>query len=163
MKLIFTEINAAAKIEDIHKFEREFNIKLPQSYKKFLLDVNGGKPTTLMRYKTNTEIWGDISIYTFESLEEMKKSLIYLNKSPENNYYLEESMKKGVLIIALEGLSEISIGIKENNLGKVYMSNFTENIDLELISESFEAFINGFEYYDGISKEEIEELEYLKN
>lgn len=147
--------NPPAKIDDIISFEKEFNINLPQSYKKFLLENDGGEidesPNGLGMCSKFINSSGEIMecyLSNFKSLIKIKESLIHLLKRPDECFYLDECMKRGALIIGFETQLEISIGINEDNFGKVYRSNFTEawnNNQLQLISNTFEDFINSFE------------------
>lgn len=158
MKVIMNKeyTNPPAKIEDIIAFEEEFKIKLAESYKNFLLENDGGRVDSSesdlsIFYKSfDIDKNEDIECYLtdFNSIKEIKESLIHLLKKPDECFYLDECMKRGTLIIGFENPIEISIGIREDNFGKIYRSNFTSawnNNELQLIANSFEEFINGFE------------------
>ena len=149
--------NPPATLEEIQTFENKFNIKLPQDYQDFLLENNGGQIDLSeselafvyqIRDKRTNEIILGCYMPNFKSLKSIEESLIYLEKNPEDCYYLVETMKRGVLIIGFEEPLEISIGFKNYNFGKVYRSGFTGawfNNELQLLANSFTEFINGFE------------------
>lgn len=148
-------IGKKLNIEDIENFEKRFNIKLPQSYKDFLLEYNGGQVDLSTNgsdifyriFDQNTnELIVDCYVGYFRDLGEIEESLIHLKKSPEDCYYLDECIKRGALVIAFGDPMEISIGINEDNFGKIYRSSFSfGGEELELIADSFEKFINSFE------------------
>lgn len=147
MKLIISKPEVPATLHEIDEFETKFNISLPKDYKEFLLENNGGD-AKFMLFPNKTTYWeGGISIDRFFSLNEIEESLKNI-ESYEDWEPIVECMKKGSLIIAMEGLTNVSIGIKDFNFNSIFVSNYTEGLDIEIISSSFDEFINGFEEPD---------------
>lgn len=143
MKLNIIEPNPPITEAKLQEFENKF-LKLPLEYKNFLLEHNGGDADGFMFYQTNTEWWGELYIGWFLRLEEIEETLLALDNLDDWEADVK-CMEYGTLIIGMVSPSQLSIGIKEDNFGKIYVSNFNEDIGIVAISESFDTFINGFE------------------
>ena len=162
MKLEIYEKNGTT-LENIQKYENEFNISLPDEYKKFLVEQNGGE-ANMRQYIKPIFIEGfsgdKLSICEFSSIENifkyLKESIEVYKENPESLHLNMELFKLNHLLIAQTyGDWQLSICFKGENRGKVYYSDFLSDIDEEimLVSNNFYEFINGFEYI----KEEDEE------
>lgn len=133
---------------DIKSFENENNVKLPEGYKNFLLENNGGEPKpdfyiTKIRTKDNRENYG---VEKFLPLKYV--SSIGLN----DLYYIAEDGGGNAYCIGVEGK-------RNNQIFYAHHEYFDElnpkYKDLEFVSESFEEFINNFDYDPSISELEL--------
>ncbi|WP_046214887.1 SMI1/KNR4 family protein [Paenibacillus wulumuqiensis] len=114
--------NEKITIDDIHKFEAEYFLKLPEQYVDFLLKHNGGYPEKSTFKISNEE--GESVVNKFYGIGNMKGNL---GKVFE---VLDGELPRGFISIANDpGGNEICIGISERYFGEVYF--WIHNIESE--------------------------------
>ncbi len=147
--------------EKIAAFENKHGIKLPEQYRNFLLKYNGGiTPETEFKYKRTSSdirafygIGENIDYYSFENVfETVLKGILPLSAFIE----------KGILPIAEDSWGNyITIGIDDENRGKVFFCDHEKGMKIKLLTESFYDFIQKcnsteFDSSDVLSPEEWE-------
>ena len=132
--------------------ENYFNIKLPESYRQYLLEVNGGMgkrniflfPNTCNNGSSISHWYGIRSDPHFSLLQEMYDRGV---RYPEHFISICEDVFGNKLLLSLKG----------PDYGKIYFWDHEQETDtpdysnLTLIADSFDEFINGLK-----SEEEIE-------
>jgi SMI1-KNR4 cell-wall len=125
--------------EIIVDFEKEFSLEIPDFYKIFLMETNGGIPINdsflIYDYNKNPKI---ISIQLFINCKEM----IAKYKSIKNGSYIEKinNGDQYIIIASSNDRDIILLGIKEFNKNKVFFSPSVENI-FEFIENEDESLI----------------------
>jgi hypothetical protein len=122
--------------DDIDNFEKEINGKLPEDYKKFMLENNGGVIENFNRYYFSDEIF---YLYEFFPLDDILEADIgelsdddYL---PENWIPIAENGDSGVFFLSIKG----------DNFGKIYFCEPVHQLiskDSILISDNFDNLIH---------------------
>ncbi|WP_341751165.1 SMI1/KNR4 family protein [Candidatus Tisiphia endosymbiont of Piscicola geometra] len=149
------ESKRPTNLEEIEKFEKLIQAKLPKDYKKFLLKHNGGHPIT-ETFKLiepvnakNTEI----GVEWFFALYDGE----YSNLTLEFQRTRDELIDKLVVFlpIAYDSGGKICLSIRGDDYGKLYYWttnwSFWDKDDLDylyLISNNFTDFINGLYRYE---------------
>lgn len=134
-------------INDIKEFEKEFNLSLPESYKTFLLENNGGNAEPDFYYLSDEKCVGISSFYT---LEEIKSDLTDFSLKFTSN----------IVPIAIDGGGNIiCISASGEDKGKLYLW-WAENCadedeeatydNLSLIADNFDEFINNFVDFNSV-------------
>lgn len=116
--------------EKIYDMEKEYNICISQQYKTFLCDYNGGETpnTTYKSEKMSTKIKG------FYGFGDVTFSFDKINIS----YWL----KNNILPIACDSFGNIiTIGLTEENNGKIYFCDHEKAYKNKLIEKDFKSFI----------------------
>lgn len=117
--------------KEIAELENSLNIKLPEQYRKFLLRYNGGDtPKTEFNIKREAS---DVRYFLGAGNVEISFSKVY---------YMEDFLKKGILPIAEDSFGNyISVGIDEDNNGKVYFCDHEKGMRKKVLTETFVEFI----------------------
>ncbi len=154
------EINDPCKSvtsEDIGTFERQYRVTMPSSYRRFVLQKNGGRPVknTLQFFNEQFEEMETFIIYRFLCIGQEAYSV--------NNYITTYSNRipHDLLPIAIGiGRGLICIGHYRENLGKIYYwdPNFESGIsndptyeNVYNISDSLEDMLSKLIYEDEIN------------
>ncbi len=127
----------------LRRLESDYNIKLPEEYKNFLLKFNGGYPEPNIFSMTMNDQNNDGMIHRFLRVNHDEVDGIY--------YYLElykERIPEEFLPIAYDpGSNLILIGISKSNHGKIYFwdhedeGELVSNNNVYFISNSINKFI----------------------
>ena len=135
--LVLTDTDPAISSEDFLQFEEILGKKLPEAMKDFYLKYNGGQP----------QVWGVhdnrhlIPFNSFDSLEEMKKSLTWFD---------DEVVPAGfkatdLLHFAYDpGSGNYALSLRAEDYGKVYFYVLEETAEIYGQWTSFEEFLNSF-------------------
>jgi cell wall assembly regulator SMI1 len=130
-----SKINNPTSINEIQLIESQIGISLPNDYKRFLLDTNGGRPQNDVFDRILPEDSNPIetSLRNFLSVDELLRVW--------NNIKEYEEIEEGMVIpIALTAGSPIvCIGIGEANNGEIYV---WDAFGLTLQSSSLQEFID---------------------
>jgi cell wall assembly regulator SMI1 len=149
---IVESLEKKASPEDITKFEEEIGYELPEDYKKFLLEHNGGRPSP--------------EGFSFEYRDSKKSSSLLdffygIQGETEEHYDLATNNQdfKGripsdMLVIACDQAgNQICLGLFGNVKGKIYFWDHEEEAvsegdppvygNLYFIANSFSEFVNG--------------------
>ena len=128
-------------IVELREFEREFNIKFPETYSAFLL--NGNVAQDWMSYTYRYKDQEDRAIISgFLSLRRIERSLKLLQNRIPDKYIPIGSTPGGDLII---------ICLESENYGNIFHWNHEEEdennlmFNIYFISEKFADFINALE------------------
>lgn len=129
-------------------YEQRWGIKFPDSYRDFLLKINGGIPEKkFFSYKESKDDGSLIDVF-FGIIEERRYSLLlnhlvtYDNRVPLNMLPIADDPGGNLLLLSISG----------SDYGKVYFWDHEMEADegetpdyrnLKLIADSFEEFING--------------------
>ena len=147
--------------EKILEFESRYNIRLSEQYRSFLLKYNGGiTPETEFKYKKTSSdirafygIGQNINYYSFDNVfENVLKDILPLTTFIELH----------ILPIAEDSWGNyITIGIGDENRGKVYFCDHEKGMKIKLLTETFSEFLqkcksNEFEPSSVLSPEEWE-------
>jgi len=146
------KINAIGKplsLEDLNKFESQVERMIPDSYKSFLLDYNGGfpEPDTFILDDKKFDRTEEISVEWFLGIDTKEyddlRSVIRVYK---------DRIPVSLFPIALSGGdSLVCIGIEGDNLGKVFFWDREEEVEegmvptfdnVYFLANNFEEFIN---------------------
>ena len=111
-------------IQELSEFEKEFKLKLPESYKKIMLENNGGSP--------EKEYFQGGSVY----LDNIKYGKYPLEKSIK---ILNDVLPKGFFPFADYIGQSLCIDLNEDGYGKIYF--FDETGEIELVANSFDEFM----------------------
>lgn len=127
--------------EKVAAFENKHSIKLPVQYRSFLLKYNGGiTPETEFKLKRSSSdirafygIGSDIDYYSFDNIfEGVLKDVLPLTIFFDKN----------ILPIAEDSWGNyITIGLDEDNRGKIFFCDHEKGMKTKLLSESFLEFI----------------------
>lgn len=136
---------------ELESFEKKFSIKLPKSYKDFLLSSNGGCPepdTFVFEDESDGSI---VDYFLGIDLQEYYYNLGYTFETFRNR------IPRNFLPIACDpGGNLILIGWSQKELGKIYFwdHEFEANdcepdmSNMHLISQDFESFLNSLHEYE---------------
>ncbi|WP_449601286.1 SMI1/KNR4 family protein [Paenibacillus sp. Marseille-Q9583] len=133
--------NEKITVQEIEGFERTHNIKLPESYKEFLITFNGGHPEPNL---FNISDVGESVVNVFYGLK-ISKSYDELLNAYES---LEGSIPEGFLSIGDDsGGNQICLGISGEYYGKLYFwfHDIEDNDEVDnmvFLSNEFDEFIN---------------------
>ncbi|MCE3200953.1 SMI1/KNR4 family protein [Paenibacillus sonchi] len=137
----FTETNGPLSMEQIEKFESKHGISLPDQYKGFLQEFNGGRPVPKM-FKISDEQGPDI-VRLFFGIGDMYGNL------DENIKIYEDRLPIGFVPIGNDpGGNVICIGTDEEFAGKIYFWDHEEEPEdpddmsnVYLLANSFSDFL----------------------
>ena len=126
----FENTKEAITLEDLNKFESEYKVLLPESYKIHLLKYNGGFPVLEMYFgKFNIPIDSFLPLkYGAQTIEKAIKSL-------------ENVLNKGEIPFARTTSGTIFMSLREENYGFIYVAY--SDWEPNLITNSFEDFMKG--------------------
>lgn len=151
MKLEILKNNKKISLEEIKILENSFNLKLPKEYKKFLLENDGGKPSSNLVLKPLHEVYKIIKIETFFSLEQVYNFLEVIKEarlSNETEYfspYLKYSKNKMLIIAETYENLFICICFGDENIGKIYAVNHNYDVKFIFLSNNLKEFLNDFQ------------------
>lgn len=113
--MLISKFDSINIVEDIRIFEKKYDLKIPDQYKKFLEKYNGGK-TPNTNFKIN-RISSDISgFYGFGEVEKF-----YNYKSIEEKISFKEWVGDDMLPIGKNTFGDyIMLGIGKENNGEIY-------------------------------------------
>tara|TARA_R110000868_G_scaffold42938_7_gene144876 strand:+ start:7271 stop:7717 length:447 start_codon:yes stop_codon:yes gene_type:complete len=140
MEIEESNIYGPLKIEDLEKFEMAIGHRLPDDYRKFLIEHNGGTPEKYLvcwpGSDEPSEVWNDtMGLHDGPTYSR-------LNYAYEG---IKEYLPDGILPFASDpGGNYFCIGFKGDFVGKIYFwdherSDSSESI--ELLSNSFNEFV----------------------
>ncbi|HEX8776137.1 MAG TPA: SMI1/KNR4 family protein [Pyrinomonadaceae bacterium] len=148
MRADMTEIlDANEKLDEstVFRLEDSLQIKLPPSYRKFLMEFNGGRPVA-RRFKFKGATRGSsvdrfLGVHNKEHNNLMDYLETYKGRIPPNFFPIAHDPGDNLICISVAGADKGSIYFwdhdREGNDGPPNYSNVI------LISESFEEFIEG--------------------
>lgn len=128
--------------KDLEEFENYFKIELSIDYKSFMLENNGGSvENKYLYYLSNEDDY--MEIIEFKNLEILYESQKLVEEYEDLNLY-----KKNKMLRIGDYLSGNSICLcySNENIGKIYYIDDVHDDKFILIANSFDEFINGFEY-----------------
>lgn len=153
MKLEITK-NPPTTIKKIKSYEKEFNISLPKEYKEFLLEYNGGevKSKTCIKPIYGGTLLFMHEFFSIEHIFDCLKFSMEVYKTELDSYYPDmELFKKNHLLIGHTMMGyDLSICFKGIGIDEIFYSFLLEDIDLVPVSDSFNEFINGFDYEENL-------------
>ena len=117
--------------EQIADMEKRYEIILPVQYKSFLHKYNGGytPETKLKSGKISSDVRG------FFGIGDVKLSI--------NTIELEEWLEKNVFPIACDSFGNyMVIGLRNDNLGKIYFCDHERGNKLKYIADDFKGFVS---------------------
>lgn len=132
--------NKKISLEEIDEFEKNYDIKLPEQYKKFMIKYNGGYPELSSFIISEQE--GESLVNKFYGLEDDDCSLA------EAFDYLEDVLPKDFISIADDPAgNEICLGIDGKYEGKIYFWFHDRNHESQInnmyfLADSFDEFFN---------------------
>ncbi len=145
----FDELNTPTQNNGMRYFS-ENSIVIPDAYRNFLEQYNGGIPSNRLIYFNNDEKGTLIDIifgFTKEKYRDLRKTNIdMLNRIPTNTLAIADDQGGNLILLSVKG----------PDYGKVYFWDHeleTEPADysnLTLIADSFEEFINNLKSEDEI-------------
>lgn len=150
MSISFEYSFEPTNIIKIEEFESKYNIRLPENYKKFLLENNGGKPS-IRRFETADSKHTSSLMLLFPLSESKKPNLVSVYKEVN----MERIIHSDFLAIGNDPIeNKICICVKGNNIGSIYywsldMEEFDEDDYvpsykyMSLVAKNFNDFING--------------------
>lgn len=145
MRPTFTK-SKNVSISDIEQLENELNIKLPEQYKHFLLECNGGTPEPEFFC---TKYVGEHT-HSFCDISYVINSTFNCWKEEDLAYRVPKTMIK---IAVTSGSEDILLGVGKDSYNKVYIlissGEVSEELDEDepeiwLVADSFDEFINSF-------------------
>lgn len=90
------EPNKKISIDEVNNFEKEFKINLPNDYKEFLLEYNGGLSENNMIFEFNNVFLNPFSIYTFYDLSTIRMCIKTKINNPSDNTLLSLDKKNNL-------------------------------------------------------------------
>lgn len=127
----------AITYQEISNFEKENNYNLPQSYKDFLVNNNGGVPKENIFWDGELET----GISFFYPLKYGKNTV----ENVIDNIVREDALPKHYFPFASTGGSGVyTFSMINENLGEIYLFHFDGSEPMK-IAKSFEDFINNLE------------------
>ncbi|MFN8671801.1 MAG: SMI1/KNR4 family protein [Candidatus Sericytochromatia bacterium] len=142
--------------EDIENFENEYNIKLTEDFKEFLINYNGVlldgyyeinnlKYILFNKYLENTEN-GASDFEVFEDLPQIIGTMKeYLgNEELSNRIDLVKNEKILPIIRDMSANGDIGIGYGKDNFGKMFVWGISPFEGVEFLCNSFREFIEGY-------------------
>ena len=149
-------------VERLDEFETKIGAKLPESYRDFLVNHNGGKPMPCDFEVSKKEgsnslhvVYGIHNGPSYTNLEEV--NALYSDRIPSN-----------LIAFADDPFGNaICIGIGSDNLGKVFFWNHELESEYKkepskesptLVAESFSEFLSGLYEYVDPSESELDEI-----
>ena len=151
MKKIILENSSETLTEaEYQNIITEYNLKLPNSYKEFILKNNGGYPNLELYESENEEFILD-SFYALKRgyelmSDEVMSSLFAINSHQE----LENNIPNYLYPFANNiNNHNFCLSMREEDFGSVYITYLdTRKNNITLVSNSFSEFINGLKELD---------------
>ena len=121
------EYNTPATKEEIEQIEKEFNIKLPEDYKNFMLTTNGAE--------------GPLGEYGYLAIFDTKEVKEYNTENP-----LKKSFPELFFIASIRGGYAYALDTRKQPMKYVQVDDFATNYDeIEETADTFEKLIE-YEY-----------------
>ena len=129
---------------ELKAFENEYNLKLPDDYKQFILSQNGGYPEFTLYVNENND---EFLISSFSCINFEDADVVSVNDSIITHQIEEDNIPKHLLPFGLDaGGNDFCISLNEKDYGKVYkFYQDGRSPGIVYVAKSFEAFINGLE------------------
>jgi len=143
----FTIFNPPTDHARVVALEARLGTSLPEEYRQFLLEFNGGRPSpACFRLASRTGPYSDSVVDWFLSVHDADESNIGTVLS-----WLEGRRPRALLPIAIDpGGNYVMLGIDGDVRGKVYFwdhdrepQNEQDWSNIDLIADSFDAFLRG--------------------
>ncbi|RBW59437.1 hypothetical protein DS884_06775 [Tenacibaculum sp. E3R01] len=136
-KINFKKVNKKIELSDLMDFEIQFGFTIPEHYKSFLIENNGGVPVE--RVFWNGEL--ELGVGAFYSLKHGDSNLGDIL----NIVYGDNSLPRFFLPFAhTRGGSDYVIDLREKRLNDIYIYHYDGSEPFK-IANSFEEFINNLE------------------
>ena len=150
--MILQESGVKLDISDISEFEAELKIKLPQQYKNFMLQNNGGVPDKKLTFsfiESGSKSSCSSTIEEFLVIYPPCEISLYNDVKIAYSTLVEENDIPATLFpVALDEFDNIIlISISGDDIGKIYFANYevkdteTGFLVISLIADSFQEFI----------------------
>lgn len=131
--------------DEIEDFENKYSINLPNYYKKFILDTNGGSIRDELIFNINNDIFEGLDHIYFDTLD---STISWLDQILNNEYdeIGKNLINNKILCIGISSGTGLLIGISTIT-GKIGIVDYGLTFDTPffVIADSFEDFINRFE------------------
>ncbi|MCM3539100.1 MULTISPECIES: SMI1/KNR4 family protein [Priestia] len=135
-------------LKDLETFEKEHDLKFPDSYREFLLNYNGGYVNPDVFYISSEE--GKSVVNVFYGIGNM-----YNNLEKKFDFF-EDILDIGFIPIASDpGGNQICLGISEEFYGEIYFCNHEQETDKSMENMSFLA-IDIDEFLDNLYEDNDE-------
>lgn len=149
MTLILKEVGPELTDNLIEQFEGLYDIRIPESFRQFLLRNNGGRPDRKRFATQDKTIESMVTVFLPLRLDQTRHSIERELWLLERDSYLPD----GLLVIATDPrTSRICLGLAGEFEGKVYYNPLDEEVhednegrQLLLVSESFDSFVENLE------------------
>lgn len=139
------ELEEKTKIfqKDLEEFENYFKIELAIDYKNFMIENNGGSVDSNYLYYLSYDLDDYLHIIEFKNMESLYESENLVREYEDLYFYKENNM----LRIGDSNLGlDLCICYSKENFGKIYYIDDVHDYKFMLIANSFDEFMNGFEY-----------------
>ena len=148
-----TITDSGEPISDIEygQFVSEFNLSLPDSYKEFILENNGGYPEE-SSFDSSEEDGYDINIDNFnrisvgdEVFEELEDKVYSAREAIQDHQISQEDIPSHLYPFALVlGGNNLCISMKNEDFGSIYIYALDGRTPVQrYVASSFEELING--------------------
>jgi hypothetical protein len=148
----FDELNEPLIIDELSYFVKN-NIIIPDVYKKFLIEYNGGRPENSLIYfleNKNGTILSCIFGFTKDRYCSLRRyNSTYAGRIPRNTLAIADDVGGNVIVMSVSG----------DDYGKIYFwdheMEFDQGVEpdyanLTLVADSFDEFINNLKSEDEI-------------
>ncbi|WGH74643.1 SMI1/KNR4 family protein [Tenacibaculum tangerinum] len=144
-----TESAKPVSLDEFNSFINKYNLKLPETYKSFILKYNGGYPKLSAYgnpYEDGSEIDSFYSV-TLKDNNEIDDLIISSRDVIKSHQIMEDNIPSHFYPFADDsGGAKFCLSMRQEDFGKIYLV-FLDGTSNEptLICDSFEEFINGLE------------------
>jgi len=170
MTVMITDAGSPLTAEELEKFEAHLQVRLPEEYRRFLLEYNGGRP--------------EPNLFTFQDQEDGSDCHYLLGLNGTDGFDLrpfiethKDRLPAGLFTIAYDSLGNlICLSTRKEDAGKIYFwdhqTHGKQGQAPTLVAENFETFLNGFKSetqsilehnFGQESQEEQDEIERIIN
>ncbi|TDQ28611.1 SMI1/KNR4 family protein [Tenacibaculum caenipelagi] len=147
-----TESEKSISLKEFNSFLNEFNLKLPDTYKDFILKHNGGYPK-LSAYGNPYEDGFEVDVFLCIDMTYNRTNisgdviLPSVNDTIDTHQVLENNIPKYLFSFGLDaGGNDFCISMREEDFGAIYAFYMDGTSEEPIfICDSFEEFINGLE------------------
>ncbi|GET46465.1 SMI1/KNR4 family protein [Capnocytophaga felis] len=135
----FLQTEQKLTLADIDNFEMKIGLKLPQDFKEHYLKFNGGYPS--FEY-----VKGVRNVFTINSFDSIKYGILPIEKLIDDFKESGVDFNNKIPFANDNGDNIFLISLDDSDYGKVYIieSEFLEDKNFILVSESFTDFMNSF-------------------
>lgn len=152
--LSFSKTYPPTSESEINDFEQKWNINLPENYKNFLLENNGGRPAEDLTFPIKNDPPLNLGVINF---------FYGINAGEHNDLdkemrVHEDRVPKGFVPIAGDPMgNEICLAVSGEHEGEVYFWEHEEEAEdgeeptmqnMYLVANSFEEFLNNLKPYE---------------